>query len=174
MSMREGYLLGIGTNLDPERNALRIVERLVVRFGRILLSRLYATAPVGMTSERTFLNFCAFAATDLEPAAMKALCVGIEVELGRDRSHPGSKTRDRPADIDLQIRFFADGSRIVLEEIPPYLAVPAAEILALLSPGEPVPPAGAGICVLAAGGLRLGEAPAAVDRDDGTGLVVVG
>lgn len=172
--MREGYLLGIGTNLDPERNALRIVERLVARFGRILLSRLYATAPVGMASGRTFLNFCAFAATELEPAAMKALCVGIEVELGRDRSHPGSKTRDRPADIDLQIRFLADGSRVVLEEIPPYLAAPADEILALLSPGEPVPPAGADVRVLASGSLRLGETPAAVDRDDGAGLIVVG
>jgi 2-amino-4-hydroxy-6-hydroxymethyldihydropteridine diphosphokinase len=172
--MAQGYLLGIGTNVDPERNAVRIVERLAHRFGRIVLSRFYATDPVGMASDRRFVNFCAFVATDLAPAPMKAACVAIELELGRDRAHPESKTRDRPADIDLQIRLAADGGRQELEPVPPYLAVPAAEILALLTPGQAAPPAGAGICAVVASALRLGETPAAVDRDDRTGLVVVG
>jgi 2-amino-4-hydroxy-6-hydroxymethyldihydropteridine diphosphokinase len=161
----EGYLLGIGSNIEPERNAPRIIERLAARFGRLLLSRFYATAPVGMASERTFLNFCAFAASGLDPAAMKAACVAIELELGRDRAHPGSKTRDRPADIDLQVRFPPDGVPVVLEAVPPYLAAPAAEILALLTPGAPVPPAAPGLFPLAFGIQHLGEAPACIDPD---------
>ena len=46
--MRQGFILGIGTNVDPERNARHIVERLVDRFGRTLVSRLHYTEPVGM------------------------------------------------------------------------------------------------------------------------------
>ena len=48
--MRQGFILGIGTNMDPERNARHIVERLVDRFGRTLVSRFHYTEPVGMDS----------------------------------------------------------------------------------------------------------------------------
>src|SRR5690349_12568999 len=102
--VRCGYILGIGTNIEPERNVSRIIEQLAHKFGRILISRFYETAPVGMTSDRPFINFCAFVRTALEPVACKAACVDIEVELGRDRAHPCRKTRDRPADIDLLTR----------------------------------------------------------------------
>lgn len=129
---RQGYLLGIGSNLDPRRNALRIVDRLRQRFGDVLLSRFHETAPVGMDSDRGFINFCAFVATSLEPSACKQACVGIEIALGRDRSHPASKTRDRTADIDLLVRIRPDGSRIELEPIAAYLAEPAAEVMTAL------------------------------------------
>ncbi len=81
MSVRQGYLLGIGSNIDPERNTLLIVERLRRRFGEILVSRIIQTDPVGMSSQRPFSNFCAFVETKLEPQACKAACVAIEVEL---------------------------------------------------------------------------------------------
>src|SRR5687767_14296669 len=97
----QGYLLGIGTNLDPERNVPAIVEALLQGFGRILLRRFYQTLPIGMESTKPFINFCAFVSTDLGPEACKAACIAIEIALGRDRSHPASKTRDRPADLDL-------------------------------------------------------------------------
>ena len=58
--MRQGFILGIGTNVDPERNARHIVERLVHRFGRTLVSRFHYTEPVGMDSDRRFINYCAF------------------------------------------------------------------------------------------------------------------
>ena len=87
-----------------------------------------------MTSQRRFSNFCAYVETALEPQACKAECVAIEVELGRDRAHPMSKVRDRPADIDLLIRVNKDGSRTDLEAIADYLAEPAAELIAILWP----------------------------------------
>lgn len=129
---RQGYLLGVGTNLDPQRNALRIIDCLRQRFGEVLLSGLHETAPVGMDSDRRFINFCAFVATALEPGACKQACVEIEIALGRDRAHPASKTRDRPADIDLLIRVGPEGSLIELEPIAPYLAEPAAELMPTL------------------------------------------
>jgi 2-amino-4-hydroxy-6-hydroxymethyldihydropteridine diphosphokinase len=172
--LTRGYILGVGTNVEPERNARRIVEHLVGSFGTVLLSRFYETAPVGMESDRPFVNFCAFVRTALAPGACKAVCVGIEVALGRDRTHPRAKTRDRTADLDLLVRYRADGSRVRLQPVAGYLARPAAELAAILSPGRAVPPAGGRVRAVAAGGARLGEAPAAVDRDDRAGLVVVG
>jgi 2-amino-4-hydroxy-6-hydroxymethyldihydropteridine diphosphokinase len=172
--MDHGYLLGIGTNVDPERNAPRIVAQLVRRFGRILVSRFYETEPVGMESDRRFVNFCAFIGTALEPQACKAACVAIEIELGRDRAHPSSKTRDRTADIDLLARRGADGSWIELEATADYLAAAAAEIIAMLVPGQVVPAARGCVRSLPLGRAQLGQAPATIDRDDGAGLVGVG
>jgi 2-amino-4-hydroxy-6-hydroxymethyldihydropteridine diphosphokinase len=172
--MDHGYILGIGTNVDPGRNAPRIVARLVRRFGRILVSRFYETEPAGMASDRLFVNFCAFIGTALEPQACKTACVAIEIELGRDRAHPSSRTRDRTADIDLLARRDADGCWIELEAPADYLAGAAAEIMAMLSPGQPVPAARGRVRSLPLGKAQLGQAPATVDRDDGTGLVVVG
>ena len=139
MHLAPGYVLGIGSNLDPQCNARRIVEHLRQRFGEILLSRFHVTEPVGMESQRPFVNFCAFVPTGLEPAACKADCIAIELALGRDREHPASKTRDRPADIDLLLHIRADGGRIELEPIPSYLAEPAAEIMAQLGWREAPP-----------------------------------
>ena len=85
MSLRQGYLLGIGSNVDPERNTVLIIDRLRRSFGEILVSRIIQTDPVGMTSQRRFSNFCAYVATTLEPEPCKAQCVAIEVELGRNR-----------------------------------------------------------------------------------------
>jgi len=174
-----GYILGIGTNVEPDQNAARIAARLADLFGSVLLSRFYRTAPVGMTSAHPFVNYCAYVPSALDPSCCKGMCVGIELALGRDRAHPGCKTRDRPADIDLIGRvgrsFPADGLAALRPDA--YLAEPFAEIAALLT-GRPLPPPRGELCITAmpscrGGSPRLGEAPATVHRDDGTGLIVV-
>ncbi|AWJ84243.1 hypothetical protein TSH58p_12325 [Azospirillum sp. TSH58] len=174
-----GYVLGIGTNLDPDRNAARIAAHLADAFGGVLLSRFYRTAPVGMASAHSFVNYCAYVPSALDPVCCKGMCVGIELALGRDRDHPGCKTRDRPADIDLLGRVGRSFPAERLTALRPdaYLAAPFAEIAALLT-GRPVPPPQGELCVAAmpgcrGGSHRLGEAPAAVHRDDGAGLIVV-
>ncbi len=175
----DGYILGIGTNVEPDRNAARIAARLADLFGSVLLSRFYRTAPVGMASAHPFVNYCAYVPSALDPACCKGLCVGIELALGRDRAHPCCKTRDRPADIDLIGRVGrsvpADGLTALRPD--PYLAAPFAEIAALLT-GKPVPPPRGDLCAAAMPGCRigsprLGEAPATIHRDDGAGLIVV-
>jgi 2-amino-4-hydroxy-6-hydroxymethyldihydropteridine diphosphokinase len=172
--MHHGYVLGIGSNIEPEKNVPRIVDELVSEFGRILISRFHETAPVGMKTAELFINFCVFVKTAFEPAACKAACTNIEVKLGRDRTHPCRKTRDRAADIDILARLHVDGSRIQLQETADYLAESAAEIYSLLSPGWPVPVARGHVRTLTVGNLQLGHAPTAIDRDDRTGLIVVG
>ncbi len=172
--MTQGYLLGIGTNLDPERNVPAIVEALLRCFGSIQLSRFYQTLPIGMQSTKRFINFCAFVPTELGPEACKAACVAIEIALGRDRSHPASKTRDRPADLDLLIQLGNDGEWVQLEPVPDYLAVAAAELTAVLSPGADVPALTGCVRGFVLRGRWLGETPTTIDGNDGPGLVAVG
>lgn len=174
-----GYILGVGTNLDPEKSAARIVAYLASEFGHVVFSRFYYTDPVGMTSRHRFVNFCAFVPSELEPAACKAICVGIEVAMGRDRAHPSCKTRDRAADLDLITQLRPPASPRDLDALPidAYLIQPFRELLSVLAGHHPPGPAGE-LCPVPFPGAgldtaRLGEAPAAVHRDDGTGLIVV-
>lgn len=167
--MKRGFLLGVGSNLAPEKNAGLVIEHLVAAFGPIYLSRIYYTAPVEIASPQAFVNFCAFIPTALREPEFKARCVAIETALGRDRSNPLRKILDRPADLDV----LASGETLVgLTELPDYLRQPGAELRALIC-GERVPVMQGAVCRVVAGGLYLGETPTAVDRDDGAGLVVI-
>lgn len=98
---KTGYLLGIGSNLSPHQNIARIVKKLSHHFSNVSLSRVLHIPPVGMNSQHDFLNMAAFVETDLDQASLKALCNELETQLGRDRSDPASKIKDRPADLDI-------------------------------------------------------------------------
>jgi len=101
MRQRQGYLLGLGSNLGPQDNMAAMVTALVSEFGELDISRVLKIPPVGMNSHRDFLNTIIFVETDLPQTALKAFCNQIEIQLGRDRDDPLSKTKDRPADIDI-------------------------------------------------------------------------
>lgn len=174
--MKPGYILGIGSNLAPEQNAGLIIEHLVERFGPIWLSRIYYTAPVQVQSTQRFVNFCVYVPTALAAPEFKAACVAIETALGRDRTNPLRKILDRAADLDVLVRLIGSERELAAETIIPaeYLAQPAREMVAMLGfGGGRVPTAGGELCPVRAGGLVLGQTPAAIDRDHGAGLVVV-
>lgn len=171
--MNQGYILGIGSNIDQNKNIPMILTHLIKRFGPIMISRFYETAPVGMDSNQLFINFCAFAQTSLESAPCKEACIAIEVELGRDRTHPLRKTRDRAADIDLLTFIGAHGHQVQLELIADYLSQPVAEIGAILSPRRAIIAARGCVRTFTVGGLQLGETPTAIDCNDRAGLIVV-
>ncbi|WP_177176698.1 2-amino-4-hydroxy-6-hydroxymethyldihydropteridine diphosphokinase [Faunimonas pinastri] len=162
-------MLGIGSNIDPEANSIRILARLIEKFGPVLVSRLYYTTPSGMVSDRRFVNFCAVIRTELAPEACKSVCVAIEAALGRDRSAPDCKVSDRPADIDLLLRLPSRNPDPRDVAGADYLLQPTRELLALLK-GDDVPAAGERLCLL----RKLPDAPATIDRDDRGCLVVVG
>lgn len=165
--MRRGYLLGVGSNLNPERNSALIIEGLLAAFGRLSLSRIYYTAPVEIASPQAFVNFCAFIPTTLPEAAFKARCVALEIALGRDRNNPLRKILDRPADLDV----LATGDALpTVSELPAYIRQPCAELVALLG-GFALPQAQGSLCRVFAFGRFLGETPTTIDRDDGSGLV---
>ena len=98
---KTGYLLGIGSNLSPNRNIAHIIKALLEQFPELSLSRVLHIPPVGMNSQHDFLNIAVFIETELAQTELKALCNDLETQLGRDRDDPASKIKDRPADLDI-------------------------------------------------------------------------
>jgi 2-amino-4-hydroxy-6-hydroxymethyldihydropteridine diphosphokinase len=164
-----GYIVGVGTNIEPERNSLAVLDKLAARFGSIIVSRMYYTDPVGMKSLGRFINFSVYVRSHLAPRPFKAVCTGIEIQLGRNRSDPNSKTSDRPADIDLLVEVPCKELATVSAGDNAYLLQPTSEIIAVLLE-TPVPGAKGELCVIA----PLGDTPTTVDHDDRAGLIVIG
>ncbi|MGS3182887.1 2-amino-4-hydroxy-6-hydroxymethyldihydropteridine diphosphokinase [Aeromonas taiwanensis] len=95
------YLCSIGSNLDPAQHVSQAVEQLLARFGRLRLSSVIQTKPVGMHSRHDFLNCLFVVQSELSATQLKAEFVTMELTHGRDRNHPLCKVADRPLDIDI-------------------------------------------------------------------------
>ena len=99
MSNRE-VLLALGSNVG---NRLAMLEKALKALDKAGLcitdkSRVWETEPWGVTDQPRFLNMCAKAKTELEPAELLAAVKGVEQELGREkRCHWG------PREIDVDI-----------------------------------------------------------------------
>lgn len=101
MTSQHGFLLGIGSNINPERNIVQIIEQLLSEFPQLHLSRVLHIPPVGMNTHNDFLNLAVFIETSLTETELKDICNKIELGLGRDRTDPDRKMKDRCADLDI-------------------------------------------------------------------------
>jgi 2-amino-4-hydroxy-6-hydroxymethyldihydropteridine diphosphokinase len=99
--VHQGYLLGLGTNIEPKKNMVEMVRQLCDVVDQLTLSRVLNIPPVGMNSTAWFLNAVAYVETRLPETQFKQRCNKIEQMLGRDRTDPDRKHKDRPADIDI-------------------------------------------------------------------------
>ncbi len=136
---RTGFLLGIGSNIEPDKNISQIIALLLNQFPTLYLSRILRIPPIGMNSHRDFLNTVVFVETDIAEQALKTLCNDIETHLGRDRNDPASKTKDRPADLDIltSASFPDDKARIASTITDEYFIYPLIdELFAYLSDTE--------------------------------------
>ncbi len=96
------YFLSIGSNIDPEKNIILILEQLFKFSERLLISRVILTAAEGFESKHHFLNACIyFENEDLNAIELKEHFNHIETILGRDRNDPNRAKKDHPADIDI-------------------------------------------------------------------------
>lgn len=167
---RRGYLLGIGSNLSPESNIADIIDALLEQFSSLAISRVLRIPPVGMNSQHDFLNLAAFIETDLDSESLKAFCNGLEVRLGRDRHDPASKTKDRPADLDILLHIendddFNTPANQITDE---YFLYPLIdELLAFLS-DQPLSLRQPGTAIQL-GALTFGESATTIYRDATSG-----
>jgi len=97
----------LGSNLGDRQQQLQMaVQAFEEKAGKVeLLSSIYETAPWGVSNQEPFLNQVFSAQTNLEPTALLEVLLGIENEMGRQRSpelHWGPRT------IDLDILFYGD------------------------------------------------------------------
>lgn len=98
---QSGYLVGIGSNIEPYKNIKNIIALLLQYFPEITISRILSIPPVGMNSQHDFLNAVVFIKTDRTKDELKQVCNSIEIAQGRNRNDPDRKFKDRPADLDI-------------------------------------------------------------------------
>jgi 2-amino-4-hydroxy-6-hydroxymethyldihydropteridine diphosphokinase len=96
--------LGLGTNLgDRQANLDKALSLLSQRLGKLRVSSVYDTEPVGNINQPRFLNLVCQGYTNLAPVELLALAKGIELKLGR-ALHRSSD----PRPIDVDILFYGD------------------------------------------------------------------
>ncbi len=111
--------LGLGSNVDREKNILLAVRELRKVFGELVLSPVYESAAVGFDGS-DFLNLVAGFETENDVGEVVQALREIEDGLGRDRSQP----RFSPRRIDLDILTYGE-----LELDQPGIQIPRHEIL---------------------------------------------
>ncbi len=155
------YFIGLGSNIEPRQNFPLMLRALLQIAPTVHIGRVVQTEPVGVVGA-PFLNAVAALRADLAPGELKARFDTIEADLGRDRADPASKTRSRPADLDILFSLEPAAVSVPAALLPrePYVLPMLLELLALLGvAAEAEPPALAPGVRLSLNDLPFGEAP---------------
>lgn len=142
--------VGVGSNIDPERNVLEAL-RLLKPEGLEAVSTVYRTEPVGGRGQPRFLNCAARIRTERPPNELVAVLKRVEGLLGRCRSE--DMYAPRTIDLDLiayeEVELNEDGLVLPDPEIEtrPFIAIPLVELAA----GNIVMPSGKTIKDIAKG-----------------------
>jgi 2-amino-4-hydroxy-6-hydroxymethyldihydropteridine diphosphokinase len=95
--------VSVGSNVEREHNIRSAVEALRQRFGPLLLSPIYETAPVGFNGT-PFYNLVVAFSTALAPHEVPAALAAIEAAHGRTRQ----SERFAPRTLDLDLLLYGD------------------------------------------------------------------
>ncbi|MGE4586538.1 MAG: 2-amino-4-hydroxy-6-hydroxymethyldihydropteridine diphosphokinase [Mangrovibacterium sp.] len=94
-------IIGIGSNLNPEKN-IREAINLLGREGKLVaVSSLVHTDPLGITDQPAFINGAVKMKTTMEKEIFRKYLKKLEDRLGRDRSQP--KFGPRCIDLDIVV-----------------------------------------------------------------------
>jgi 2-amino-4-hydroxy-6-hydroxymethyldihydropteridine diphosphokinase len=165
-----GFIVGVGSNLVPERNVAAALEMILALTDQVVLSRIIYTAPDAVPSPQWFINLALFVPSQLSADELKQRFNQIEIALGRDRTHPDRKHRDRPVDLDI-LHYCHDVSVCAGWQVKErYLAPLVHELLAYIqNRTATMTPAPAAYIYIKDG--VLGQTPTTVHRDHTSGLV---
>jgi 2-amino-4-hydroxy-6-hydroxymethyldihydropteridine diphosphokinase len=106
------FAIGLGSNLgDRLEHLFTATREIEKRLGRLLVSPVYETEPVGGPDQDPFLNAVATVETVLDPIEVLDVCQDIELMLGRRR-----KERWGPRTLDLDI-VTSDGPPVAVERL---------------------------------------------------------
>ena len=92
-------IIGIGSNIDPEKNIASALFILRQEQEFVAVSSLIKTSPIGIPDQPDFLNGAAKVLTEMELADFKSYLKGVEDRLKRDRTTP--KYGPRTIDLDI-------------------------------------------------------------------------
>lgn len=91
--------IGVGSNIDSERNVLLGIQRLAQHVRVAGVSTVYRTAPIGRPEQADYYNCVVAVETALPPLELSQLLHEIERELGRRRTD--DRYAARCIDLDL-------------------------------------------------------------------------
>ena len=94
-------IIGIGSNVDAEKNIRRALEFLGASFPILGISEMIETEPIGIKNQPKFTNGAVKIETGLEQNELQQYLKKLEDQLGRDRSLP--KFGPRTIDLDIII-----------------------------------------------------------------------
>jgi len=132
--------VGVGSNIEPERNILAALETLVTMTTVTRCSTFYRTAALGRPDQPDFINGVWQIETAMTPVQVKqGVLEAIEGRLGRVRT--GDKFESRTIDLDLLLYndMVTHSDMLVLPHGDlerPFMYVPARELLAQMSGGS--------------------------------------
>lgn len=98
------FLLGLGSNIEPENNLKKALELLQQQGDVISASPAVTTAAVGDTFHFPFMNQLVILHSEQQPNFLKIKLQNIERTLGREAKTPARKEKDRTIDIDILYR----------------------------------------------------------------------
>ena len=94
-------IVGIGSNIDAEKNISSMMEILIREVKVIKVSSLLKTKPIGFKKQPDFTNGAVILETPFNRQELTILLKSIEDRLGRDRTAP--KYGPRTIDLDLVV-----------------------------------------------------------------------
>lgn len=97
------YLLGLGSNLQPEINLPRACEQLAQQYDLVARSPVIATPTEGSGFHYPFRNQLVLIACTLEAGPLKQELLALEAAFGREPKSPERKHHDRTIDVDILI-----------------------------------------------------------------------
>ncbi|MDX8395334.1 MAG: 2-amino-4-hydroxy-6-hydroxymethyldihydropteridine diphosphokinase [Mariprofundaceae bacterium] len=122
-------LIGMGSNIDPERHLLSAAQHIRTLYSSARFSAVYQTAAVGMDGD-DFLNACCLIEDVPKKNVLSAWLKSIEDDHGRERSEGSWK----PRTLDLDLLMF-DGQALDGDlQCYPHVFVPASELIVLKVP----------------------------------------
>ena len=128
--MAKGYI-SIGSNIDKDKNILASLKALEHHFGKLTISSIYESEPVGFTGD-TFYNLVVGFNSDLGVKEVAKLLRQIELDNGRTRDSQKFSARTLDLDLILYDDLILNEGRLQIprDEIERYAFVlePLAEI----------------------------------------------
>ncbi len=94
-------IIGIGSNIDPEKNISSMIKILEKEVKVVKVSSLMKTKPIGIKNQPDFTNGAVKLKTPFDKRELTLLLKSIEDRLGRDRSV--AKFGPRIIDLDLVV-----------------------------------------------------------------------
>lgn len=117
-------IIGIGSNIEAEKNISEMLRLLSADVEIIKVSKLMQTKPIGITNQADYTNGAVYIRTIMSLESLSLYLKSLEDQMGRDRTQP----KFGPRNIDLDILIW--NNRVVDQDYytRDFLRISAAEL----------------------------------------------